>query len=138
MEMQMDSNLKAPGVVTRAIVLIVISTFLLGLIKATLDWTRLTSLSGTVFTATVLSCTLAFNAFLVWKIYQGRNWARITFLAFFSLGLLPWVFIVRAEFHRSIGLWSISMIQAAIQAYAMVLIFTSPGKEWFRPKQVQS
>jgi hypothetical protein len=131
------SRTVVPPEVSRAVLLIVVS-LLLGAIKTIVDWKHLSSVNGPSFTVSVLLLTFAVNGLLLWKIYQGRNWARLTFLTLFLLGLIPWIFIVGAEFHRSTVLAFASNIQAAIQVYAMALVFTSPAKEWFRPKHLRN
>jgi hypothetical protein len=123
----------ASSAVKRSIVLLAISVFVLGPLKTVMDWSYLRSLGGSV---SVLLFTGALNAFLLWKMYGGRNWARITFLVLFCLGFLPWLFVITREFHRSLALWSISMIQTAIQIYAALLQFTTPGSEWFRTEKM--
>jgi len=80
----------------------------------------------------MLLFTIAIVAFLIWKVSQGRNWARITVLVFFVIGLLPSYFIVRSELGRSTSLGVFSILQAALQAYSLMLVFTTPAKQWFR------
>jgi hypothetical protein len=102
-----------------------------GLVKTSLQWPYLTALSSIALTGFILVFTLAIVGFLILKIGQGRNWARIVFLVFSALGFLPFLFVLRSEFARSPALGTLSVLQVGLQLFALLLIFTSPGKEWF-------
>jgi hypothetical protein len=102
-----------------------------GLVKTSLQWPYLAARASIAFTGFILVFTLAIVGFLVWKIGQGRNWARIVFLVFSVLGFLPFLFVLRSEFARSPALGTLSVLQVGLQLFALLLIFTSPGKEWF-------
>jgi hypothetical protein len=103
----------------------------IGPVVTAIDWGHLRSLGPiqTVLTEAVL--TLFLMAYLIWKMSQGRNWARITLVALFLLGI-PFFFpFVRAEFNRSATAAILSIMQALFQGTGLVLAFTAPGKEWF-------
>ncbi len=121
-----------PVVVRRAIGLLWAS-LAIGALKTPLNWAYLTSRASGAFNAFVIIFTFAVTAFFIWKIDQGKNWARIVFLVLFLLGVVPFVFIVRSEFARSPASGLLSTLQFGLQAVAFFLIFTSPGKEWFQP-----
>ena len=131
-----DQNLPLlkPVAVRRAIGLLWAS-LAIGALKTPLDWAYLTSRASVAFNAFVIIFTFAITAFFIWKIGQGRNWARIIFLVLFLLGVVPFVFIVRSEFARSPASGLLSSVQSGLQAVAFFLIFTSPGKEWFQPRR---
>jgi tryptophan-rich sensory protein len=80
----------------------------------------------------ILFFTIAIVAFLIWKVAKGRNWARITLLVFFLIGVLPFAFTVRSELARSVSLAAVSIAQAVSQAFSLMLVFTNPANEWFR------
>ena len=102
-----------------------------GLVKTPMQWANLTARASIAFTGFILVFTLAIISFLILKIDQGRNWARIVFLVFSGLGFLPFLFVLRSEFARSPALGTFSVLQVGLQVFALFLIFTSPGKEWF-------
>ena len=102
--------------------------------KTPMQWAYLTARASIAFTGFILVFTLAIISFLILKIGQGRNWARIVFLLFSGLGLLPFLFVLRSEFVRSPALGTFSVLQVGLQVFALFLIFTSPGKEWFHAK----
>ena len=62
---------------------------------------------------------------------QGRNWARITFLVLFILGLLMHPFMLWMEFHRSPMSAYVSIAVIVIQMYAVLLLFRPPARAWF-------
>ncbi|MBC8028342.1 MAG: hypothetical protein H7Y89_20300 [Steroidobacteraceae bacterium] len=88
--------------------------------------------SGSMIVSQCLS--LALLVWLYYKIYVGRNWARITLLAFSVLGGLMTMSSVFmgvviaapavAKVQMSVGL--------AINLAVLWLLFISPGRHWFR------
>ena len=121
-----------PPAISRAIKLQWFS-IALSIVAVPLEWSFLRSISsvgsivfGTIFDAGVL-------IFFIWKISQGRNWTRITLLIMFLLGGLvaPWA-ISRVPHYPPIG-WVIFVVQTILQGYALFLMFTNPGSDFFRP-----
>lgn len=72
-----------------------------------------------------------FMAFFIVQIGRGRNWARITFLVLFLLGLISYVSGLTDLFHRSVVAGLLSTAQAAMQIVALYFIFSKPGALWF-------
>src|SRR4051812_37666400 len=62
----------------------------LGLLNSASQFDYLRSQASVEFILIVAGMTLAIMALLVYFISQGRNWARITFLVLFLIGLVPW------------------------------------------------
>ena len=102
------------------------------LIKLPVDWSYRRTLASAASIVFHVGLTFAIVAFLIWKTGQGKNWARVTLLVLFAIGLLPFLWIVHSEFGRSSVLGVISIAQIALQASALFLIFTDPGKAFFR------
>jgi hypothetical protein len=123
-----------PAAVRRAIGLLWAS-LAIGALTTPLNWAYLTSQASGAFNAFVIIFTFPITAFFIWKIGQGKNWARIVFLVEGLLGVVPFVFIVRSEFARSPASGLLSTVQFGLQAVAFFLIFTSPGKDWFQPRR---
>lgn len=80
-------------------------------------------------------------ALLIWKISQGRSWARITWFLLFAAGaLIVVLFTVYSRTYRA-GVFGSTFsaaffaIQTAIQFYAAVLLFTPNGRSWFLRNQ---
>ncbi|MEZ0232686.1 MAG: hypothetical protein ACAH12_07580 [Methylophilaceae bacterium] len=87
------------------------------------------------FILTVIVLTLAIQIFLIYKISIGRNWARILFLILTLIGMVIFVPTVLAEVDLSLLSAVISVVQAGLQITALWIMFTSPGKLWFKPPQ---
>ena len=132
MEKEFSNN--KPDSVKTAVNLLWIS-MALGLAKIVIELTYLNNLAPAVFTSIVLIGTLAFIAFLIVKISSGKNWARITFLVLFILGVLPGIPTILREFVRSPVAGSLSIVQIALQTYALYLVFKNrevSGSEKYR------
>jgi len=78
--------------------------------------------------------TFALLGWLTYKIWAGRNWARITFLVLWVLGFIPAVPILLRTFGVSPLAGSINLVQSLLQIVALYLVFTNPGRSWFKPK----
>ena len=103
-----------------------------GLVKMLMDFSNLSSMAPAAFTNFILIFTFALIAFLIFKISAGRDWARITFLVMFIIGILPALPIVLGELSRSAVVGVLSVAQIGLQVYALFLLFTRPGSSWFR------
>ena len=103
-----------------------------GLVKMLMDFSNLSTVAPAAFTNFILVFTFALSGFLIFKISAGRNWARITFLVLFIIGVLPALPIVFGEFSRSAVVGALSVAQIGLQVYALFLLFTQPGSGWFR------
>jgi hypothetical protein len=74
---------------------------------------------------------VAINAFFVYKIFKGRNWARIIYIVFYVLGV---ILSIRGltMFHRSTVLVVLMLVGFVAQAVALMLLFTGNGRAWFQ------
>jgi len=106
--------------------------FALSAPKIALNWKHLTAQGSVGSLVVTLFLTIAIIVFLIWKITQRKNWARITLLVFFLMGLVPFAFNVRSELSRSVSLAAVSIVQAALQASSLAVVFTNPANMWFR------
>jgi hypothetical protein len=99
-----------------------------------------------VGTLAKLAVRFVLMLFLMSKISDGRNWARITIFAGWViglgllLGLLVWqksrvevltFFSLRPAVAATLAL--MALVQIVLWAYGLFLLFTRPGKDWFRP-----
>ena len=107
----------------------------LEVIKLPLDWPHRRLLASTLSIGIRVGLTAVIMFLLIWKIGQGRNWARIIFLLLFAVGCTPFLVVVYFEFVRSFLLGLISIIQIAMQFFALLLIFTYPGRTFFGQSQ---
>jgi hypothetical protein len=107
------------------------ASLVVGLVNVLMDFSSLSAAAPAAFTS-FICFTFALIAFLIFKISSGRNWARITFLVMFIIGVLPTVPIVLGEFSRSAVLGALSVAHIGLQVYALFLLFTRPSSTWFR------
>lgn len=76
--------------------------------------------------------TLAFTGFLLFKIYRGRNWARLLYIILFIIGA-PFAFpAVLTTFQKSPILAVIRLLQLSLQMMAVVLLLQKPSRDWFK------
>lgn len=129
--MEAQSAVQKPQTVGTAVNLLWAS-LAVGLVKMLMDFSNLSALAPAAFTNFVLIFTFALIGFLIFKISAGKNWARITFLVMFVLGMLPTLPLVFSEFSRSPVVGALSVAQIGLQVYALFLLFTQPGSSWFR------
>ena len=61
----------------------------IGLVKIPLDLPALAAMPYPAIVWTVTTLVLGFFCLLIWKISQGRNWARYTYPVFFLIGPTP-------------------------------------------------
>lgn len=132
----MDSvSVEKPVEVSRAVNCLWVS-LALGFVKALTDMQHLSAQAAPVFTNFILVTVIAIGALLIYKTGQGKNWARITYLVLMVIGSLPSLPLVLAEFGRSPVLGAFSIIQIGLQVFALWLLFTNPGKVWFKSAHV--
>lgn len=74
------------------------------------------------------------NAFFVYKIFKGRNWARIVYLVFYVLGIWFTVHGFAELFGRSPTWAVLGLIAYAAHIVALVLLFTRSSNAWFKPQ----
>ncbi|MCG2634651.1 MAG: hypothetical protein J4A00_07010 [Gammaproteobacteria bacterium] len=129
--METQSAAQKPQPVVTAVYLLWAS-MAVGLVKILMDLSSLSGVAPPAFTNFILIFTFALIAFLIFKISAGRNWARITLLVMFIIGVLPTLSIVPGEFSRSAVVGALSVAQIGLQIYAQFLLFTQPGSAWFR------
>ncbi len=78
-----------------------------------------------------LGFSLLLSAFLIWKIGNGRNWARIAYLAIFILGSL---FTLYGYFTSEISklIIILGVVGMVMQAIALELLFRKSSSDWFK------
>lgn len=128
-------SVEKPIEVSRAVNCLWVS-LALGFLKALIDMQHMSAQNAPGFINFILVAVIAINALLIYKIAQGKNWARITYLVLMVLGSLPSVPLLMNEFGRSPILGAFGIIQIGLQIFALWLLFTSPGKAWFKSAHV--
>jgi hypothetical protein len=128
---QAESFAERPREIVWVIQLAVLN-YVLGLISMAVAWdyfARLQPLKSTIISQVF---TLVIMFWLYYKIFQGRNWARIVWLVFSLLGLAIMPFTYQL-LDAAPGVIKLQMlIGFAFTLAIMWLLFFSPGKHWFR------
>ena len=70
--------------------------------------------------------------FFIHMIGKGKNWARITYLVLFIIGMPFWVLELPQSLAANpiVGLLGIG--ETVIQVVALVILFQKPSSDWFR------
>lgn len=128
-----DAERKRPQPVVLAVQLGAVS-YLLGLVVMIVSWDYYSRIQPLTFTLISQGASLAFTIWIYYKVWVGRNWARVTFLVFSVLGIL---FVFNGTVWKMLTdtpmIAKVQMVSgAAISIVTIYLLFTSPGREWFR------
>lgn len=113
-------------------VLLIVSSLAIGFVKVPLDYDHLSSIGPIQATIIIMAITISIMLFLSFKIWQGRNWARITFVILFVIGILPGALLLPAEAERSTLLVLGSVFQILLQVAALISIFMPASNIWFK------
>jgi hypothetical protein len=108
---------------------------ILGLIAWTMSWDYYRTLGGTASIVVNEIFTLIITIWIYYKIYAGRNWARILYLVLSLAGILLLIAngTLRALMANAPPIARISTITNTGITIAIIwLIFSSPGSAWFK------
>jgi len=122
-----------PAEINRAMGLLWLG-LVMGVVRTVIDWSHIAG-GNLGLTLLTMGCTLAVTAFIIWKIGEGREWARAVFLVLFLVGFVPYLFVLPSDFQRAPLDAAISMAQALVQLWALWLIFAAPGGLWFKSRK---
>jgi hypothetical protein len=126
-----------PSQVRLALLLNLLSIILLGPLAFMADLAHLRQLMASAdmsmlsFAAYMLF-GLAIALTLMSLIHRGKNWARITLVLLFSLGLLPMLAQLPGDLTRAPLLACIHLVQILLQAIGLFLLFGRASNAWFR------
>ena len=79
----------------------------------------------------IMVAIFLFAAFLIRKIAEGQNWARIVYLVLFLLGLSNALKDLPGLFNQSLLGGLSGFVQMLLPLVALVLLFTPPGSDHF-------
>ncbi len=127
--MSPESTQDAPARVRTAVSLLWLS-LVVGLLVLMFDPASAAMLpSAMLYSIAVISALIM--GFFIYKIGKGRNWARITFLVLFLLGLISYTSALTGLFNRSVVAGGLSTAQVIMQVVALYFVFSKPGSLWF-------
>jgi len=76
-------------------------------------------------------------AFLGYNINLGKNWARIVLTVLCGLGFLMFPLVVPETFRLNPIVGIVSAIQAILQLFAIILLFETDSRTWYRNKKTE-
>ena len=88
----------------------------------------------------LLFAYLAVRGFFIWKIWKGKNWARLAILAWFLYTYIQYFAQLRSgatPIQVETSLRALILVVAVLQATSLALLFTRPANEWFRPPRAK-
>jgi len=107
------------------------ATLGIGIIRSIIEVPRHAA-SSVGFVLFIMFSVFGLMWFLIYMIGKGRNWARITFLIMFILGvplsILP---MIQSLTHDPVS-GILGLVQAAMQIIAIVLLFQGASSAWFK------
>ena len=108
--------------------------YVLGMVALLLSWGYFSNLQSTGSLIVNQLFSLALLVWIYYKIYVGRNWARITLLVFSVLGgLMTLTSMVRDFLMAAPVTAKVQMIVGLLVNLVILwLLFLSPGRQWFR------
>ena len=122
-----------PDSVSNALILLWISLGV-GVLNSIINFSNSVDLAqgyGFGFVIFVTLFTLAFMAFFIYMIGQGKNWARITFLVLFIIGIpfsvLPAIILLVTNPISAMFTAGISILQLI----ALIFLFQKSSSDWF-------
>jgi len=106
----------------------------IGILRAVIEASANAQRAGLTFVIFVTLVVSAVMVFFIVMIGRGKNWARITFLVLFLLGLVPAILPLIRSFNLSPISGVLGFAQIVLQGLALVFLFQRQSSEWFRTK----
>ena len=107
-----------------------------GILKSMLDYKFILSSAPVMVSLIAMIFTIFIILLLAYKIWYGKNWARITLAVLFVVGVYPAILLISAEVERNILVALCSGVQILTQATVLVLLYMPSSNRWF--KQVKA
>jgi len=73
--------------------------------------------------------------FFIYMIGKGYNWARITLLVLFVIGIVVFIPTLLMQLAKNPLVGLLNLGQTTIQSTALLLLFQNPASKWFREKR---
>jgi len=128
------SHPSRPAKVGQAVTLLY-ATLGIGFFRNILEVARRSQDTSAGFVMSVILFTLGVSWFFIYMIGKGKNWARITLLVLFVIGL-PFALgpllqsLTAAPVSGLLGI-----AQAGMQILALAFLFQKPSSDWFKEKK---
>lgn len=93
-----------------------------------------TSLPMIALSLALIASIYGLYVFFIFKVYQGKHWARIiTLICTFFAGL---TWLLPGEVNGIVGSteWVLNVTSVALDTFALLILFTKPANAWFKAK----
>lgn len=121
--------MERPKIVVIAVILLW-TELTLGLLDSALDWNFTRAQEYYQVSVGFDALFVVISVWLNYKIWQGRNWARIVALVLTVYAVLSFLPGISASFARSALISTLYCIEVLLDMVAMYLVFI-PGRRWF-------
>ena len=85
----------------------------------------------------IMTFIFAVNVLIIWKIWQGRNWARTTLWVLFVISLMGTANALLSSFRLSRVQAIVTTVQLVMWVCALSLVYGSKAEGWFQSKKTQ-
>jgi hypothetical protein len=126
-----DEQSIRPAIVSNAVKLLY-ATLGIGVVRAVLDFPTLVQQTSVIFVLFIWAVVFGVIWFLIHKIGSRRNWARITFLVLFIVGVPFSVLPLLQSLSAAPVSGLIGILQMVGQVVALVMLFQGTSNAWFR------
>jgi len=116
----------------RTAVTILYATLGIGIIRTILESSATAQMAGSAFMIFVTAVVFAIMWLFIAMIARRKNWARITVLILFLLGLIFAIEPMKQSFSVSALSGVLGMVQLVLQALALVFLFQREASTWFK------
>lgn len=84
----------------------------------------------------IMAVIFVLELFFLFKVFQGRNWARITLLVFFIIGVLASIpgYLGLGHMPTPASAKLVGGISQLVELVAFILLFTGQGSAWFKKR----
>lgn len=124
-----DPPMARPRVVVVAVILLW-TEFVLGIVDTVLDWKSIRAQEYYQVSIAFGVVLMGVSVWIYWKIWQGRNWARIVALVLVAMTVLGFATQISESFARSALISTLYCLELLLDLVAMYLVFF-PGRRWF-------
>lgn len=93
-----------------------------------------TSLPMIALNLTFIASIYGLYVFFIFKVYQGKHWARIITLIFTIFAGLTWFLPDGANGIVGSTEWGLNATSLAFDTFALLILFTKPANAWFKAK----
>lgn len=88
------------------------------------------------------ACMFALNIFIIYKVFKGKNWARLLYLFYFVLGVTGLILMFMLLLHYPKASTQLThlryeaIVPLLFDFVALVLLYSGPSIPWFRRPQL--